>query len=67
MQLCSGAKKQRIRMSPDSKEGRPVTNHVTTDRSLQLSGLSFLICKREPTMRMTMTMHDADGVAVRIS
>lgn len=65
MQLCSGAKKQRIRMSPDPKEGRPVANHVTTDRSLQLSGLSFLICKREPTMMMTM--HDADGVAVRIS
>lgn len=29
MQLYSGAKKQRVRMSPDSKEGRPVTNHVT--------------------------------------
>lgn len=69
MQLYSGAKKQRVRMSPDSKEGRPVTNHVTTDRSLPLSGLRFLICKREPVMMMTRsrTMHEAHGATVRIS
>ena len=35
MQVCPEAKKQRVRMGPDSNKGGLATNHVTTDPSLQ--------------------------------
>lgn len=55
MQLCPGAKKQRIGMSSDSYWGRPVANHATMDRALTPT-LALVSCKMGPMTKMMMMM-----------